>query len=480
MPPTGRTGSVHYVSTRGEAPPLGFLDVTLAGLARDGGLYVPDAWPQLDPATIAGLAGRPYAEAAVEVIRPFVAGAVDDADLSRMAREAYGSFRHPAVAPLVQLGVNDFVLELSHGPTLAFKDLAMQFLARLMDHALAQRGERSTIVVATSGDTGGAAVEAFRGRAQVDVVALFPNGRISDVQRRMMTTAEDDNVHAVAIEGTFDDCQAGVKSLFNHHAFRDRVRLSGVNSINWARIVAQVVYYFTAAVALGAPHRKVAFTVPTGNFGDIFAGYVAERMGLPVDRLVIATNVNDILVRTLATGAYELREVVPTTSPSMDIQVSSNFERLLFDAYGRDARPVRALMASLAQSRRFSVAARALSEIRALFTADRADEEETAATIRTLLRETGYLADPHTAVAVAVAEKETRDPSVPMVVLSTAHAAKFPHAVEAACGVRPKLPDWLGDLERRPERVSVLAADQAAVEQFILGVSRAAREGAAA
>lgn len=471
---------MHYVSTRGEAPPLGFLDATLAGLARDGGLYVPDAWPRLDPAAIAGLAGRPYAEVAVEVIRPFVAGAVDDADLSRMAREAYGSFRHPAVAPLVQLGVNDFVLELSHGPTLAFKDLAMQFLARLMDHALAERGERSTIVVATSGDTGGAAVEAFRGRAQVDVVALFPSGRISDVQRRMMTTVEDDNVHAVAIEGTFDDCQAIVKSLFNHHAFRDRVRLSGVNSINWARIVAQVVYYFTAAVALGAPRRKVAFTVPTGNFGDIFAGYVAERMGLPVDRLVIATNVNDILARTLATGAYELRDVVPTTSPSMDIQVSSNFERLLFDAYGRDPRPVRALMASLAQSRRFSVSARALSEIRALFTADRADEEETAATIRTVLRETGYLADPHTAVAIAVAEKETRDPSVPMIVLSTAHPAKFPDAVAAACGVRPKLPDWLGDLERRPERVKVLAADPTAVEQFILGISRAAREGAAA
>ncbi len=471
---------MHYVSTRGEAPPLGFLDATLAGLARDGGLYVPDAWPRLDPAAIAGLAGRPYAEVAVEVIRPFVAGAVDDADLSRMAREAYGSFRHPAVAPLVQLGVNDFVLELSHGPTLAFKDLAMQFLARLMDHALAERGERSTIVVATSGDTGGAAVEAFRGRAQVDVVALFPSGRLSDVQRRMMTTVEDDNVHAVAIEGTFDDCQAIVKSLFNHHAFRDRVRLSGVNSINWARIVAQVVYYFTAAVALGAPRRKVAFTVPTGNFGDIFAGYVAERMGLPVDRLVIATNVNDILARTLATGAYELRDVVPTTSPSMDIQVSSNFERLRCDASGRDPRPVRALMASLAQSRRFSVSARALSEIRALFTADRADEEETAATIRTVLRETGYLADPHTAVAIAVAEKETRDPSVPMIVLSTAHPAKFPDAVAAACGVRPKLPDWLGDLERRPERVKVLAADPTAVEQFILGISRAAREGAAA
>jgi len=471
---------VRYISTRGEAPALGFVDVTLTGLARDGGLYVPDAWPKLDAATIAGFAGRPYAEVAVDVIRPFVDGAIEDFDLARMAREAYGTFRHPAVAPLVQLGVNNFLLELFHGPTLAFKDLAMQLLARLMDHILAKRSERSTIVVATSGDTGGAAVEAFRGRAQVDVIVLFPHGRVSDVQRRMMTTAQEDNVHAIAIDGTFDDCQSIVKAMFNHHAFRDRVRLSGVNSINFARIVAQVVYYFTAAVALGAPHRKVAFTVPTGNFGDVFAGYVASCMGLPVDRLVVATNVNDILARTLATGSYELRDVVATTSPSMDIQISSNFERLLFDAYGRDSKPVRAAMDSLAQSRRFSVSARALSEMRALFTADRADEDDTAAAIRAVLRETGYTVDPHTAVALAVAEKETRDPAIPMVVLSTAHPAKFPDAVEAACGLRPELPDWLADLADRPERITPLPPDQVAVENFILGVSRAAREGAAA
>ena len=329
---------MHYLSTRGEAPPLGFMDVTLAGLARDGGLYVPEMWPQLPAANIAAFAGRPYAEVAVEVIRPFVGGAISEADLSRLAREAYGTFRHPAVVPLSQVGANTFLLELFHGPTLAFKDVAMQLLARLMDHALAARGERTTVVVATSGDTGGAAVEAFRGRERTDLFVLFPKGRISDVQRLMMTTAPDDNVHAIAVEGTFDDCQAIVKGLFNHHSFRDRVRLSGVNSINWARIVAQVVYYFTAAATLGAPHRKVAFTVPTGNFGDIFAGYVAQRMGLPVDRLVIATNVNDILARTLATGTYEVREVTATSSPSMDIQVSSNFERLLFEAYRRDAR----------------------------------------------------------------------------------------------------------------------------------------------
>ena len=472
---------MRYVSTRGEAPSLGFMEVMLAGLARDGGLYLPETWPRLSPAAIAGLAGRPYAEVAVEVIRPFVGDGIAEADLSRLAREAYGTFRHPAVVPISQVGTSTFLLELFHGPTLAFKDVALQLLARLMDHALAARGERITIVVATSGDTGGAAVEAFRGRERTDLFVLYPAGRISDVQRRMMTTAPDGNVHAIAIEGTFDDCQALVKGLFNHHAFNDRVRLSGVNSINWARIVAQVVYYFTAAATLGAPHRKVAFTVPTGNFGDIFAGFVAERMGLPIDRLVIATNVNDILVRTLATGAYEVRNVMATASPSMDIQVSSNFERLLFEATGRDAAEVRRLMAHLAQSRRFSLSSRALEQIRALFSADRADEQETAATIRTTLRETSRLVDPHTAVGLAVAEKEeARDPAVPMIVLGTAHPAKFPEAVKAACGVRPDLPDWLSDLPQRPERSTPMPVDQGALEKFILAASRAAREGAAA
>jgi threonine synthase len=472
---------LRYVSTRGEAAALTFAEAMLAGLARDGGLYVPGVWPRLEPQTIRGFAGRPYAEVAVDVIRPFTGDSIADADLARMAREAYGTFRHPAVAPLAQLGANTFALELFHGPTLAFKDIAMQLLARLMDHVLAARGERRTIVVATSGDTGGAAVEAFRDRNQVDVVVLFPQGRISDVQRRMMTTAAASNIHALAIEGNFDDCQAIVKGLFNHPSFRERVRLSGVNSINWARIVAQTVYYFTAAVALGGPDRRIAFTVPTGNFGDVYAGYVAARMGLPIDRLVIATNVNDILARTLATGTYELRDVVPTTSPSMDIQVSSNFERLLFDAYDRDSRAVRALMASLAQSRRFTLSASALAFIHALFSAGRADEEEVAAAMRTVKRETGNFVDPHTAVGIAVAEKEElRDPAIPMVVLSTAHPAKFPQAVEAACGARPHLPDWLSDLNSRPERVTVLPADQTAVERFVVSTSRAAQEGAAA
>jgi threonine synthase len=471
---------MQHVSTRGEAPPLGFAEAMLAGLARDGGLYVPESWPRLEPKTIAGFAGRPYAEVAFEIVRCFADNSIGEPELARMVRDAYGTFRHPAVAPLVQLNANTFMLELHHGPTLAFKDLAMQLLARLMDHVLAARGERRTVAVATSGDTGGAAIEAFRDCNQVDLVVLFPHNRISDVQRRMMTTAASANINAVAIDGTFDDCQAIVKGLFNHQDFRERVRLSGVNSINWARIVAQVVYYFTAAVALGAPGRKIAFTVPTGNFGDIFAGYVAQRMGLPIERLVIATNVNDILSRTLATGTYALHDVVATTSPSMDIQVSSNFERLLFEAYNRDGSAIRALMGSLSQSRRFTLSAAALAEIRTLFTADRADEDEVSATIRTIKRETGNLIDPHTAVGVAVAEKQQRDPAVPMVVLSTAHPAKFPDAVEAACGTRPALPDWLADLDKRPERVTVLPADQSAVERFVLSTSRAAHEGAAA
>jgi threonine synthase len=473
-------GLTRYISTRGEAPALGFCDVMLTGLARDGGLYVPETWPQLSPETIAGFFGRPYWEVAVDVIRPFVGGEISDTDLGRMANEAYATFRHPAVVPLDQIGPNQFLLELFHGPTLAFKDVAMQLISRLMDHVLAERAQRTTIVVATSGDTGGAAVDAFAGLDNVDLIVLFPHGRISDVQRRMMTTTGAGNVHALAIEGTFDDCQAIVKGLFNHHSFRDAVALSGVNSINWARIVAQVVYYFTSAVALGAPARTVDFTVPTGNFGDIFAGYVAKRMGLPVRWLRIAANVNDILPRTLKTGIYEVREVHATASPSMDIQVSSNFERLLFDAYDRDGSAIRSLMGSLAQSRRFTLSAHALAQIRALFSADRAGEDEVAATIRTVLRETGSIVDPHTAVGIAVAEKETRDPAVPMVVLSTAHAAKFPDAVQAACGVRPQLPEWLSDLDKRPERVSVLPVDQSAVERFVLATSRAAQEGAAA
>ncbi|HYW64589.1 MAG TPA: threonine synthase [Bradyrhizobium sp.] len=466
-----------YISTRGEAPTLGFCDVMLTGLARDGGLYVPREWPRLTADTIAGFFGRPYWEVAVDVIRPFVAGEISDADLGRMANEAYATFRHPAVVPLNQTSPNQFVLELFHGPTLAFKDVAMQLISRLMDHVLAQRGHRTTIIVATSGDTGGAAVDAFAGLDNVDLIVLFPHGRISDVQRRMMTTTGASNVHALAVEGNFDDCQAIVKGLFNHHKFRDAVALSGVNSINWARIVAQVVYYFTSAVALGAPSRTVDFTVPTGNFGDIFAGFVAKRMGLPVRCLRIAANINDILARTLKTGIYEVKEVHATASPSMDIQVSSNFERLLFEASGRDAALVRRLMASLAQSGRFVLPDAVLAAIRREFDAGRADETETSAAIRAAWREAGILVDPHTAVALAVADRDSSDTAIPNIVLSTAHAAKFPDAVEAACGMRPQLPAWLEGLMTKAEHMKVMKNDQAEVERFVLSVSRAAKQG---
>jgi threonine synthase len=416
----------------------------LTGLARDGGLYVPESWPLLTPDIIAGFFGRPYWEVAVDVLRPFVGGEISDAELGRMANEAYATFRHPAVVPLDQIGSNQFLLELFHGPTLAFKDVAMQLISRLMDHVLEKRAQRTTIVVATSGDTGGAA-----------------------------------NVHALAIPGHFDDCQALVKGMFNHHRFRDSVALSGVNSINWARIVAQVVYYFTSAVALGAPHRAVDFTVPTGNFGDIFAGFVAKRMGLPIRRLRIAANINDILPRTLSSGIYEVREVHASASPSMDIQVSSNFERLLFEVSGRDAAMVRRLMASLQQSGRFVLPDAMLAAIRDEFDAGRANETETSAAIRAAWREAGDLVDPHTAVALAVADRDASDGRLPNIVLATAHAAKFPDAVQAACGKHPDLPAWLEGLMTKPEHITVLNNDQIEVERFVLSVSRAAKQGAA-
>ena len=466
---------VQYISTRGEAPKLGFADVTLAGLARDGGLYVPESWPRLAPEEIAGLAGRPFHEIAVEVIAPFTGGEVARADLAAMARDAYAQFGHPAVTPLVQIGRDRWVLELFHGPTLAFKDVAMQLLARLMDHILERRSARATIVAATSGDTGGAAIEAFRGSRRVDVVILFPDGRVSDVQRRMMTTPREDNVHAVAVEGTFDDAQAQVKAMFNHHAFRDRLQLSAVNSINWARIVAQVTYYFAAGAALGAPHRRLAFMVPTGNFGDILAGFVARRMGLPIDRLVIASNANDILPRTLATGAYETRGVVATTSPSMDIQVSSNFERYLFEASGRDAGLIRAQMASLAQSGRFEVGC-ALAPLRSEFGAVSASEGDVADTIRRTEQESGYLAEPHTACGIFAAAGAAAVAGQAQIVLATAHPAKFPDAMQVITGRRPALPPRLSALMNDPERITTLPNDLGAIERFIEQRSRVTAE----
>ncbi|MEM8876752.1 MAG: threonine synthase [Pseudomonadota bacterium] len=462
---------MYYVSTRGEAPRLDFADVLLTGLAPDGGLYVPETYPLLAPEEISDLATRPYSHAAERVIGPFVGNAIAAADLRAMIDGAYATFAHKAISPLVQIGPNKWVLELFHGTTLAFKDVAMQFLARAMDHVLAERGRRATIVGATSGDTGGAAIDAFRHCERVDVFILFPDGRVSDVQRRQMTTVGGANVHALAIDGTFDDCQAIVKSMFVNPGFRDAVGLSGVNSINWARIVAQIVYYVTSAAALGSPERAVSYCVPTGNFGDILAGYVAKNMGVPIDRLVVATNVNDILARALDTGGYETDQVVPTITPSMDIQVSSNFERLLFDANGRNPEPIRNMMARLKQSGAFAIAAEPLSRIRSDFDAGRADEEETSQTMQRTLSETGYLLDPHTAVGIAVANR--MESTSPMVTLATAHPAKFPAAVESACGIVPDLPERVGDLFGREERMTHLPADQAIVEAHVLATSRA-------
>ncbi len=457
-----------YVSTRGEAPILSFTEAMLAGLARDGGLYLPAIYPVLSHADIAGFAGRSYGDVAKAVLLPFVGDDLDEATLERMIAAAYGGFRHSAVAPLRQLGNNLFLLELFHGPTLAFKDLAMQLLARFMEHALTRSGQHATILGATSGDTGAAAIEAFRHIPNVDVVIFFPHGRVSAVQRRQMTTADGDNIHVVALEGTFDDCQAVVKALFNHPAFRDEFGLSGVNSINWARVLVQTVYYFTSAVALGAPHRAVSYAVPTGNFGDVLAGWIAKRMGLPIERLVIATNENDILVRALDTGTYETRGVSQTQSPSMDIQVSSNFERLLFEVGGRDAAQLRGQMASLRQSSGFTITAPVLAAIRAEFDAARTDEERTRAEIARCWQDASELVDPHTAVGLHAARVAlARNPGTPMVALGTAHPAKFPEAIERAVGVKPPLPKHMAELFALPERFTVLPNDQAAVERFI-------------
>jgi threonine synthase len=474
---------MQFVSTRGQAPALSFSDAVLTGLARDGGLYVPESWPQIAPDEIAGFAIQPYRAIAERVIAPFVSDDLPPGALVQMIDRAYASFRHPSVTPLVEIGPGRYVLELFHGPTLAFKDVAMQLLALMMDHILMARGARATIVGATSGDTGSAAIEAFRGRENIDIFILHPHGRTSEVQRRQMTTVADANVHNIALDGTFDDCQRIVKGLFNNHRFRDRVALSGVNSINWGRIVAQIVYYFKAAAQLGAPERKVAFSVPTGNFGDIFAGYAAGRMGLPIRALTIATNENDILARTLRTGRYETAGVTPTISPSMDIQVSSNFERLLFEALERDGEAVNRLMGSLAQSGHFELPAEALARIRAGFSAERVSEDQTQATMRRVHEQAGYVLDPHTAVGVAAVERRwggadtaghAAAVDAPVVMLATAHPAKFPAAVKAATGVEPALPLWLADLYGRAERYDVLANDQTAVEAYISARSRPA------
>ncbi|MFD2739174.1 threonine synthase [Sulfitobacter aestuarii] len=458
---------MRYISTRGTAPVLTFEEAMLTGLARDGGLYVPETIPTLSADQIAAMAGQSYEEVAFTVMRPFIGETFTDGEFRAIIARAYEGFGHEARAPLVQLAPNHFLLELFHGPTLAFKDFAMQLIGQMFQAALGRKGARVTIVGATSGDTGSAAIEAFRGLDNVDVFILYPHGRVSDVQRRQMTTPGESNVHALAMDGDFDDCQARLKDMFNDFEFRDGVKLAGVNSINWGRVLAQVVYYFTAAVSLGAPQRKVSFTVPTGNFGDIFAGYIARQMGLPITELVVATNQNDILDRCLKGQGYHKGGVHASISPSMDIQVSSNFERALFDAFDRDGNAVAQLMDELAGGG-FDVSQGAMENLQEIYSSGRASEEETTATIREMRETTGELLCPHSAVGVKVA-KEQRDPSVPMITLATAHPAKFPDAVEAATGIRPPLPPRMADLFEREERMTRVENNLDALKSLIKG-----------
>ncbi len=465
---------MQYVSTRGRAPVLDFADVTLAGLARDGGLYVPATWPKLEINDLATFSGLPYTEIAVRVMAPFVAPVISVETLRGLVEDAYATFHHAAVAPLSQIGANDWLLELYHGPTLAFKDVALQLLGRFFDHFLQQRQNKITIVGATSGDTGSAAIEACRDKDTIEIFMLHPAGRVSEVQRRQMTTVLSSNVHNIAVDGTFDDCQAMVKSMFNDLAFRDALNLSAVNSINWARVMAQVVYYVSAAVSLGAPSRQLAFSVPTGNFGDVYAGYVAAQMGVPIRQLVVATNINDIMARTINTGAYEQGTVVPTVSPSMDIQVSSNFERLLFDLHDRDGTKITELMDGFGATGKMDVGKAETAKARALFDASRVDEDATLRTIQDVQKTTGRLIDPHTAVGIDAGRRCRVDAATPLIALSTAHPAKFPDAVEKATGERPGLPAHLADLFAREERYDRLPNDLKVVQEYIRSKARIA------
>ena len=458
---------MRYVSTRGRAPELGFDDVLLAGLATDGGLYVPTVWPRFSSADIAALAGLDYPGLAARIMAPFVAGSVLERDLEGLAREAYGSFTHSAVAPLTQLAANDWLVELFHGPTLAFKDYALQAVGLMFDRVLKARASHITIVGATSGDTGSAAIEATKGRAAVDIFILHPEGRTSEVQRRQMTTVSAANVHNIAVKGTFDDCQDMVKAMFADAAFRADMNLSAVNSINWARIMAQVVYYFWAALHVGAPHRPVVFSVPTGNFGNVFAGYVAARMGLPVAKFIVGSNSNDILTRYFETGAMTMEGVQPTLSPSMDIQISSNFERLLFESLGRDGAAVTRLMDGLKQSGTYTVADGPHRDMLKMFGGYRLDDAGTKRVIGEVYRSTGQLIDPHTAVGVHAGRAAKLDPALPRLTLATAHPAKFPAAVEAATGIHPPLPPALADLFERTEHFTTLPNDLDQVKAFV-------------
>ena len=468
-----------YISTRdGGAPPerLPFEATLLRGLARDGGLYVPEQWPHLHRDALGALAGSGYAEIAAAVTYPFLDGLVPAEEWRRMVADAYRGFTHEAVAPLKQLGPELWLMELFHGPTLAFKDYALQLVGPLLETVLKRRGERATVVVATSGDTGSAAIEACRDRAALDIVVLYPNGRISEVQRRQMTTVPSPNVHTAAIDGTFDDCQDLVKTMFADEQFRAALGLTGVNSINWARIVAQVVYYVAAAVALGAPERALGFAVPTGNFGNVYAAHVARRMGVPIAQLIIGTNRNDILTRFIDSGRMTIAPVEPSLSPSMDIQVASNFERLYFELAARDGAAVEAAFRGFRETGHLPAEPRLWQEARGLFAAHRVDDEATRATIARTYAATGELVDPHTAVAIASAEACRTDRALPIVALATAHPAKFPEAVESAVGFRPEPPPRLAAVMERPERVTALPNDIAAVERFVSARVRAQQE----
>ena len=459
---------MEYVSTRGSAPALDFKGVTLAGLASDGGLYVPREWPRFSEAEIAAMVGLPYAELAARIMQPFVGDCLTPQRLQELTAQAYGRFAHAAVTPLKQLDEQHWLLELFHGPTLAFKDVALQLLGLLFEEFLSRGGDPLTIVGATSGDTGSAAIDAVAGRSRVDIFMLHPKDRVSDVQRRQMTTVLAPNVHNIAVEGaTFDDAQAFVKRMFGDGAMTSRFAIGAVNSINWARLMAQVVYYFAAALQLGAPQRKVAFAVPTGNFGDVFAGYVAAQMGLPIERLIVATNVNDILHRALTNGDYSAGTVTPTAAPSMDIQVSSNFERLLFDLNGRDGTALAAQMAGFESTKAMQLTNQQREGAAALFSSCRADPNDMAQAIRWAHENCGELLDPHTAIGLHAARTAGLPPAVPVVTLATAHPAKFRDAVERATGQRPVLPGRIGDLFEREERLIELPGDYAAIADYI-------------
>jgi threonine synthase len=459
--------TIRYISTRGAAPILSFEEVVLAGLASDGGLYVPEEIPEFSMAEIDAMQAMSYPELAYTIISRFVDKTIAPEVLQRIIGDSYKPFRHAAVAPLKQLDAHTFVLELFHGPTLAFKDFALQFLGRLLDHILDKRGQKAVVIGATSGDTGSAAIAGCMGRANMEIFILHPKGRVSDVQRLQMTTILDKNVHNIALEGTFDDCQNIVKTLFSDAEFRNKHKLTAVNSINWARILAQVVYYFYAALALGAPAKSVSFAVPTGNFGDIYAGHIARRMGLSIEQLIIATNRNDILTRCLATGTYGADEVVPTISPSMDIQISSNFERLLFDLYGNDGKAVADIMTSFGKDKKFTLSTLAWNRFKSEFSASAVSDEDTKKTIAVTFNTTGELLDPHTAVGLAAGQRCRKNTSTPLIVLATAHPAKFPVAVKEASGVHPDLPPHLKDLATREERLETLPNSAAAIKEYI-------------